>query len=278
MVVNNLIFIPIKKEILEKKNYLLQSLGLHLLIIMLIYYGLPNLFRYRAEFLPPLPVEIINITDKTTAPKINFKKSPNTNKNKTNYADQDNVKYDNQQSVTDDTREIIDKKDDTSEVIKKKKVVKLKELKKKPNQLQSVLKSIEEIKRDFNDKKKKKKEDTESDEKVTPTKLGINLSISEIDAVRRHFEKCWNIPSGAREVGDLATEIRVRFNKDGNVIDARIVNISRMKRDKFFRTAAESALRAVLNPRCKNAPLPQDKFDKWKNLTLNFDPKSIIGY
>ena len=73
MVVNNLIFIPIKKEILEKKNYLLQSLGLHLLIIMLIYYGLPNLFRYRAEFLPPLPVEIINITDKTTAPKINFK-------------------------------------------------------------------------------------------------------------------------------------------------------------------------------------------------------------
>ena len=278
MVVNNLIFIPIKKEILEKKNYLLQSLGLHLLIIMLIYYGLPNLFRYRAEFLPPLPVEIINITDKTTAPKINFKKSPNTNKNKTNYADQDNVKYDNQQSVTDDTREIIDKKDDTSEVIKKKKVVKLKELKKKPNQLQSVLKSIEEIKRDFNDKKKKKKEDTESDEKVTPTKLGINLSISEIDAVRRHFEKCWNIPSGAREVGDLATDIRVRFNKDGNVIAARIVNISRMKRDKFFRTAAESALRAVLNPRCKNAPLPQDKFDKWKNLTLNFDPKSIIGY
>ena len=278
MVVNNLIFIPIKKEILEKKNYLLQSLGLHLLIIMLIYYGLPNLFRYRAEFLPPLPVEIINITDKTTAPKINFKKSPNTNKNKTNYADQDNVKYDNQQSVTDDTREIIDKKDDTSEVIKKKKVVKLKELKKKPNKLKSVLKSIEEIKRDFNYKKKKKKEDTESDEKVTPTKLGINLSISVIDAVRRHFEKCWNIPSGAREVGDLATEIRVRFNKDGNVIDARIVNISRMKRDKFFRTAAESALRAVLNPRCKNAPLPENKFDKWKNLTLNFDPKSIIGY
>jgi len=34
----------------------------------------------------------------------------------------------------------------------------------------------------------------------------------------------------------------------------------------------------VLNPRCKNAPLPENKFDKWKNLTLNFDPKSIIGY
>ena len=276
MTINNLIFLPLKREISEKKNYLLQSLALHLLIIMLVYYGLPNLFRYRSDFLPPLPVEIINISDKTTAPKINFKKTPDTSKNKTNYANQENIKYNNQTKVP-DTTEVIE---ETKELvqIKKKKIVKLKELKKKPNQLQSVLKSIEQVKKDFSDKKKKDKEKNETDEKVTPTKLGMNLSISEVDAVRRHFEKCWNIPSGAREVGNLATEIKVRFNKEGNVLDARIANVGRMKRDRYFRTAAESALRAVLNPRCKNAPLPKDKFDKWKNLTLNFDPKSIIGY
>ena len=278
MTLNNLIFLPIKKEVLEKKNYLLQSLALHLFIIMLIYYGFPNLFRYRAEFLPPLPVEIINISDKTTAPKINFKKSPDAGKNKTNYVNQEKNKYSSQTDVADDNREPIDAKKEVEEIIKKKKIVKLKELKKKPNQLQSVLKSIEQVKKDFIDKKKKDKEKTKSDEKVTPTKLGINLSISEIDAIRRHFEKCWNIPSGAREAGNLATEIKVRFNKKGNVIDARIADVSRMKRDRYFRTAAESALRAVLNPRCQNAPLPENKFDKWKNLTLNFDPKSIIGY
>jgi len=277
MTLNNLIFLPIKNEILEKKNYLLQSLGFHLLIIILIYYGIPNLFKYRAEFLPPLPVEIINISDRTSAPKINFKKSPDTGKNKTNYVNQENIKYNNQTKVIDDNTEIIDVKKKVKE-IKKKKIVKLKELKKKPNQLQSVLKSIEQVKKDFSDKKKKDKEKTKNDEKVTPIKLGINLSISEIDAIRRHFEKCWNIPSGAREAGNLASEIKVRFNKKGNVIDARIVNVSRMKRDRYFRTASESALRAVLNPRCQNAPLPENKFDKWKNLTLNFDPKSIIGY
>ena len=276
MILNNLIFLPIKREVLEKKNYLLQSLGLHLLIIILVYYGLPNLFRYRSEFLPPLPVEIINISNKTAAPKINFKKSPDTEKNKTNYANQENIKYNKETVVPDDSREIIQETKEVKE-IKKKKIVKLKELKKKPNQLQSVLKSIEQVKKDFSDKKKST-EKTESEDKVTPTKLGINLSISEIDAIRRHFEKCWNIPSGAREAGNLATEIKVRFNKKGNVLDARIVDVSRMKRDRYFRTAAESALRAVLNPRCQNAPLPEDKFDKWKNLTLNFDPKSIIGY
>ena len=276
MTLNNLIFLPLKKEVLEKKNYLLQSLALHLFIIMLIYYGLPNLFIYRSEFLPPFPVEIINIADKTVAPKINFKKTPDAGKNKTNYSNQEDIKYNNQIKTQDDISDIADTKE-VKEIIKKKKIVKLKELKKKPNQLQSVLKSIEQVKRDFSDKKKNK-EEVKSEEKVTPTKLGINLSISEVDAIRRHFEQCWNIPSGAREVGNLATEIKVRFNKEGNVIDARIVNISRMKRDRYFRTAAESALRAVLNPRCRNAPLPENKFDKWKNLTLNFDPKSIIGY
>ena len=54
-----------------------------------------------------------------------------------------------------DTTEVIE---ETKELvqIKKKKIVKLKELKKKPNQLQSVLKSIEQVKKDFSDKKKKR--------------------------------------------------------------------------------------------------------------------------
>ncbi len=276
MFINNFIFVPLKKEVLEKKNYLLISVSLHLFIILLFYYGLPNLFRYRSEFLPPLPIEIVNISDKTVAPKINFKKTSDDNKNKTNYLNQENIKYDNQDLTN---KQNLDAEEEVGDkVIKKKKIVKLKEIKKKPNQLQSVLKSIEQVKKDLSDKKEKNKKDVKKDEKATPTKLGLNLTISEIDAVRRHFEKCWNIPSGAREIGNLASEIKVRFNKDGNVVDARIVNISRMKRDNFYRTAAESALRAVLNPRCQNAPLPKDKFDKWKNLTLNFDPKSIIGY
>ena len=134
MTLNNLIFLPLKKEVLEKKNYLLQSLALHLFIIMLIYYGLPNLFRYRSEFLPPLPVEIINIADKTVAPKINFKKTPDAGKNKTNYSNQEDIKYNNQIKTQDDISDIADTKE-VKEIIKKKKIVKLKELKKKPNQL-----------------------------------------------------------------------------------------------------------------------------------------------
>ena len=120
MTLNNLIFLPIKREVLEKKNYLLLSSAFHLLIIILFYYGLPNLFRYRSEFLPPLPIEIINISDKTVAPKINFKSnSPDKTKNKANYSDQENIKYDNQ-TETVDNQDVLEIEKTDKQIIKKK--------------------------------------------------------------------------------------------------------------------------------------------------------------
>ena len=273
-------FQPLKNEILDKKNYLIQSIILHILIVYLCYYGLPNLFKYRSEFLPPLPIEIINISDKTAAPKINFKKDfVDDSKNIQSTEKSENQKFEEQSIDQEDDDAIALSKPKTKKV-KKKTIIKIDKIKKKPNTLTSVFKSIEEVTKDFGEKKNKdKKKEVEVDKKkATPQKLGISLTISEEDAIRRHFEKCWNIPSGAREAGNLAAEIKVRFNKEGNVLDARILDINRMNRDLFFRTAAESALRAVLNPRCRNAPLPIDKYDKWKNITLNFDPKNVIGY
>jgi len=280
MSINHLVFQPLKNEILNKKNYLIQSLTLHLCVIFLIYYGVPNLFKYRTEFLPPIPIEIVNISHKTAAPKINFSKNKEKEEKKNNYsAIEDKTKYNTQDRRAEDDPDAIALNKTQLKNIEKKTIIKIDKIKKKPNQLQSVLKSIEQIKQDIGNKKKSKKEKVvEKNEKLTPNKLSMMLTISEIDAMRRHFEKCWNIPSGAREAGNLATEIKVRFNKEGNVIDARILDINRIKRDTYFRTAAESALRAVLNPRCQNAPLPIDKYDKWKNITLNFDPKSVIGY
>ncbi len=274
-------FQPLKNEILDKKNYLIQSIILHILIVYLCYYGLPNLFKYRSEFLPPLPIEIINISDKTAAPKINFKKDiEDDSKNIQSTEKSENKKFE-EQSIDQEDDDAIALSKPKIKKVKKKTIIKVDKIKKKPNTLTSVFKSIEEVTKNFDEKKnkdKKKKEVEVDKKKSTPQKLGISLTISEEDAIRRHFEKCWNIPSGAREAGNLAAEIKVRFNKEGNVLDARILDINRMKRDRYFRTAAESALRAVLNPRCRNAPLPIDKYDKWKNITLNFDPKNVIGY
>ena len=50
------------------------------------------------------------------------------------------------------------------------------------------------MKQDLRNKKESKKEKVvQKDEKLTPDKLGMTLTISEIDAMRKHFEKCWKV-------------------------------------------------------------------------------------
>jgi hypothetical protein len=39
---------------------------------------------------------------------------------------------------------------------------------------------------------------------------------------------------------------------------------------------ADTAQRAVLNPRCSPLRLPADEYDQWKSITLSFNPKDVI--
>jgi hypothetical protein len=102
------------------------------------------------------------------------------------------------------------------------------------------------------------------------------LTLSELDAIRSQIGQCWNVPAGARDARNLVVEIQVEMNPNATVRDARIVDQARMTTDPFYRAAAESALRAVLNPNCNPLRLPQEKFDVWKSFILNFNPKEML--
>jgi hypothetical protein len=157
-----------------------------------------------------------------------------------------------------------------------------------------VLRTVEELKRrpsqrpkEKADKAKKKEEEKKETFEsqiakalASPTRRfdsALPLSISEIDLVRQQIAACWNLPAGAREAEDLAIEVWVAMNPDGTVREARIRDKGRMETDPFFRSAAESALRAILNPRCNPLRLPRQKYDHWKTMTLTFDPREMFG-
>lgn len=106
-----------------------------------------------------------------------------------------------------------------------------------------------------------------------PTKA---LSISEIDLVRRQIAQCWNLPAGAKDAHKMTVEIKVTMNIDGTVREATLSNQLRMAADPFYRAMAESALRAVLNPRCQPFKLPPDRYEIWQTMELNFDPREIL--
>ncbi len=102
------------------------------------------------------------------------------------------------------------------------------------------------------------------------------LSISEMDALRQQLAGCWNIMAGAMNAEDLKVEIRVEVNPDRTVKSAQVVDQRRYNSDTFFRAMAESALRAVQNPRCSPLRLPEDKYSTWRTMTIVFDPKDMF--
>jgi outer membrane biosynthesis protein TonB len=102
------------------------------------------------------------------------------------------------------------------------------------------------------------------------------VSVNEIDLVRQQITRCWIVPAGAKDARDLVIEISVQMNRDGTVRQAELRGGSGSMSDTFYRTAAESALRAVLNPRCQPFKLPVKKFDRWKTMTLSFNPRDIL--
>jgi hypothetical protein len=112
-----------------------------------------------------------------------------------------------------------------------------------------------------------------SSQQVAP--LGAQLTTSELDLVKQQIEACWNVPAGARDAKDLTPEFRVYMNQDGTVRSATQLNADRNS-DPFFQAAADSALRALRNPRCQPLKLPPQKYDQWQTFTITFDPKDIL--
>ncbi len=102
------------------------------------------------------------------------------------------------------------------------------------------------------------------------------LTISEQDALRQQISQCWNVMAGAKNAEELVVYLKLKMNPDRTVRDAAITDQSRYNRDSFFRAAADSALRAIRNPKCIPLRLPPDKYDQWSTITVRFDPKDMF--
>lgn len=93
--------------------------------------------------------------------------------------------------------------------------------------------------------------------------------------MRRTVQPCWNFDAGSLNAKSLNVEIRLYMNPDGTVRATELMDPARAARDSFYRSAAESARRAVMNPGCNKLPLPPGNYDQWRTLILNFDPRDF---
>lgn len=103
---------------------------------------------------------------------------------------------------------------------------------------------------------------------------GEAMSLSEIDAFRVQMQKCWSVPAGAANADNLSVRIRVGLTRNGAIaFGPYVLDKSRIS-DPYFRAAAESVLRAIR--RCQPFQMPAEKYNRWRELELNFDPKQML--
>src|SRR5690606_33231048 len=101
----------------------------------------------------------------------------------------------------------------------------------------------------------------------------VQMSQSELDALRSQIAQCWNPPVGAEGASDLAVRLKVSLTPSGDVDAApQVMNSSG---NPLFGIASESARRAVL--RCAPYSLPSAKYEAWRAVIINFDPRQLLG-
>lgn len=266
------------------KNSLMISGFLHLLFMLFLYFGLPQIFKPLPSHHDPVPFEIVELADITNTrvkepeerpqpPQPQAKPQPPAPAQQQQPQPQPPKPQPPQPKEAEPTPQ--------AEAIKPKPVEKIKPKETpQPQQdmLASVLKNVAKLK----PAEQVKTPDTKADAKqpaqeaksMAPS-LSNRLTITEEDLLRRQIGGCWNMPIGARDAQNLIVEVMIDVNPDRTVQHAEVVDQNRMASDGFFRAAAESALRALRDPRCTPLALPADKYEQWKRIDFTFDPRDI---
>ena len=267
------------------------SLGLHIGFIIFSMIGLPNLAKKPLIVPPNIVVDLVAPSELTAAPNTVKEKptpkpaepakpKPEPKSEPPKTIDQPVVKKVKPVEKTPSKPEPAPSVNTTK---KTKKTVKKKEPPKEvksaePDQFSSLLKNL------VGEETTAPPPTPEIDAPLDPTKetgiasvISDNLTMSQADALRYQLANCWNIPIGAMDAENLVVEILATVGPDRIVRTTEIVDKARYNSDPFYRTAAESARRALLNPKCSPLALPEDKYDLWKTMRIRFNPKEMFG-
>ena len=266
------------------RSSILSSIVLHLAIMMMAIVSLPIFNNPDLEIPPIVQVELIEISEKTNVPKVSKKKDKKEEK-KIEEKEVEKINQPVMKPKVEKSNEKVKDASDKDEIVKNKIEQKMFEnipIKKpviKKKDKFDPLKIAELI-----DKSKDTKtveediEDLEYDSLDSTPSLDNKLTLSEEDAIRAQFMQCWSIPIGIPFDDTMIVKIKISLNTDGSLLEPpEVLQHERMNKpsEKYFRTLAESALRAVR--RCDPIKAPDiNRYESWKKIQLNFDPREIL--
>ncbi len=251
---------------------------MHGFFLLLLIFGLPSFFHRDLDREP----EAISVDILPIAPITNVKpqeKAPEKQEKKPE------AEKKTERKATVEAKKAEEKPAEKPIPVPAKEVVKTKEkppeqkkAKKKEDDLDSILKSVQETAKSEESKKPTDAPKETSQNKAVSENYDSTqpLSMSEKDSIRNQFQSCWYPPAGAKDAANLLIDLHVELTEDGTVTKVEFTgDNSRYNSDSFFRAAADSAMRAV--QKCsplKN--LPPEKYGNWREMDLTFDPKDLL--
>ena len=266
------------------RSSILSSIVLHLDIMMMAIVSLPIFNNHDLEVPPIVQVELIEISEKTNVPKVSKKKDKKEEK-KIEEKEVEKINQPVMKPKVEKSNEKVKDASDKDEIVKNKIEQKMFEnipIKKpviKKKDKFDPLKIAELIDKSKDTKTVEENiDDLEYDALESTPSLNKKLTLSEEDAIRAQFMQCWSIPLGIPFDDTMIVKIKISLNTDGSLLEPpEVLQHERMNKpsEKYFRTLAESALRAVR--RCDPIKAPDiNRYESWKKIQLNFDPREIL--
>lgn len=104
-----------------------------------------------------------------------------------------------------------------------------------------------------------------------------SLTLAEEEDIKSQIFGCWSIPMGLPYSEDLVVNIKVDFRLDGSVEKTEILNKENINQENkaYFKVLADSALRAI--KLCEPFRVPNNGYERWKEIVLNFDARALLG-
>ncbi len=258
------------------------SFLLHLFVILAVTVSMPFLAKKPVKTPPAIIIEFAKIDKESKTPEFDKSKKKQVVKKepvKTSVPKLDNKPKKAKKSSGEKPVVAIAKpmKPPKKRPKKKQPVIKVdKKDKKQDEDFSSILKNLMDSDPEEDEIVKKKPKN------ITPTKtgaearLGDTLTMSEEDSFRRQFERCWNVPIGAKDIENTVIEIRLQINRDKTLRSASLIDNRRYNSDGFYRAIADSAMRAVRNPDCSPFELPDSKYSLWSTTIVTFNPRDMF--
>ncbi len=100
------------------------------------------------------------------------------------------------------------------------------------------------------------------------------MTMDLVDALRNEIAQCWSPPVGAPNPESLVVSFELFLNPDGSV--ARPPQLTGQSGNgPYIQAAIGAARRAIYT--CAPYKLPADRYGQWRDITLTFDPRQMMG-